>query len=177
MRGDADCFHQRTISTSNAFFFEPEFQQTAGFVFRAYRAAYGNTQPFPNPDNANTTESNTSINYPTFVADRARVVGGADLAAAQLSFANVFISRPEFTSRYASGLTGPQFVDALLARIQADDGVDLKSQRQTLIDQYNNAGGGNAGRGQVLYRLADDTPQNPIRTRLSLTPSIIGSLP
>jgi hypothetical protein len=162
---DADCFHQRTISTSNAFFFEPEFQQTAGFVFRAYRAAYGNTQPFPNPDNSNTTEGNKLINYSAFIADRARVVGGADLATSQLAFANLFVTRPEFISHYASGLTGAQFVDALLARIQSDDGVDLTSQRQALIDQFNNAGGGNAGRAQVLYRLADDNAQNPINNQ------------
>ena len=48
-QADAQCFHDRTISTSDAFFFEPEFQQTAGFVFRAYRAAFGNSQPFPEP--------------------------------------------------------------------------------------------------------------------------------
>jgi hypothetical protein len=159
---DADCFHQRTITTSNAFFFEPEFQQTAGFVFRAYRAAYGNMQPFPNPDNSNATESNKLIDYSVFVGDRARVVGGADLAASQVAFANLFVTRSEFTSRYGGALTGPQFVDALLAKILADDNVDLTAQRQGLIDQYNNAGGGNAGRAQVMYRLADDNSQNPI---------------
>ena len=161
-QADPQCFHDRTVIASNAFFFEPEFQQTAGFVFRAYRAAYGNTQPFPNPDNSNPTESNKLVDYSVFVADRARVVGGANLAAAQLAFANLFVTRSEFTARYATGLSGPQFVDAILARIQADDGVNLTSQRQALIDQYNTAGGGNAGRGQVLYRLADDSPQNPI---------------
>jgi hypothetical protein len=105
------------------------------------------------------------VEYSLFVSDRARVVGGANLAASQLAFSNLFVTRPEFTSRFGSGLTGPQFVDALLARIQADDGVDLTAQRQALINQYDNAGGGNAGRGQVLYRLADDNSQNPINNR------------
>ncbi len=50
--------------------------------------------------------------------------------------------------------------------MQNADGIDLSAQRQALIDQYNNAGGGNAGRGMVLYRLADDNAQsNPINNR------------
>jgi hypothetical protein len=159
---DAQCFHDRTISTSDAFFFEPEFQQTAGYVFRAYRAAFGNNQPFPNPDGSNPTEANKLVNYGNFVADRARVVGGANLAQAQLDFANLFVTRSAFTTKYAGATTAATFVDAILATIQAADAVDLSGQRQTLIDQYNNAGGGNAGRAMVLYRLADDNAQSPI---------------
>jgi CSLREA domain-containing protein len=163
---DAQCLHDRTIIVSNAFFFEPEFQQTAGYVFRVYRAAYGNSQPFPNPDGSNATEANKLIDYSAFVADRARVVGGANLAAAQLVFANQFVLRSQFTSRYGAGLnTGALFVDAILANIQSADAVNLTAQRQILIDQYNNAGGGNAGRGQVLYRLADDNSQNPFNNQ------------
>lgn len=165
-QADAQCLHDRTISTSNAFFFEPEFQQTAGYVFRAYRAAYGNTQPFPNPDSSNATEANKLIDYSAFVADRARVVGGANLAAAQVAFANQFVLRSPFTSRYGAGLnTAALFVDAILANIQTADGVNLTAQRQTLIDQYTSAGGGNAGRAQVLYRLADDNAQNPVNNQ------------
>jgi Tol biopolymer transport system component len=156
-QADAQCFHDRSIAAADAFFFEPEFQQTAGFVFRAYRAAFGNSQPFPNPDNSNPTEANKLVDYSTFVADRARVVGGTDLAAAQQAFANLFVSRSAFTTKYAAATTGPLFVDAILATIQSADGVDLSAQRQTLIDQFNLG-----GRGMVLYRLADDNPQNPI---------------
>jgi hypothetical protein len=38
-----------------------------------------------------------------------------------------------------------------------------------LIDQYNNAGGGNAGRAMVLYRLADDNAQSPINNQAFIT--------
>ena len=104
------------------------------------------------------------MDYSTFVADRARVVGGANLAAAQQAFANLFVSRPAFTTKYAAATTGPQFVDAILATIQSADGVDLSAQRQALIDQYNN-GRRQRGRGMVLYRLADDNAQNPINNQ------------
>src|SRR3984893_9233640 len=159
-QADVQCFHDRSIAASDAFFFEPEFQQTAGFVFRAYRAAFGNTQPSPNPDNSNPAEANKLVDYSTFVADRARVVGGANLAAAQQAFANLFVTRSAFTTKYAGATTGPQFVDAILATIQTADGVDLSGQRQALIDQYNLG-----GRGMVLYRLSDHNPQNPINNQ------------
>ena len=60
-------------------------------------------------------------------------------------------------------------MDAILANIQSADGANLTTQRQPLIDQYNNAGGGNAGRAMVLYRLADDNAQNPINNQAFIT--------
>jgi hypothetical protein len=169
-QANVQCFHDRTISTSDAFFFEPEFQQTAGYVFRAYRAAFGNSQPFPNPggNNANEiAEAQKLVDYPTFVADRARVVGGANLAAAQLAFANLFVARAAFTTRYGAGLnTAALFVDAVLANIQTADSVDLTGQRTTLINQYNSAGGSTAGRAQVMFLLSlDDAVNNAINNQ------------
>src|SRR3989442_6725387 len=48
----------------------------------------------------------------------------------------------------------------MLATIATDIGADLGSQRQALIDLYTQAGGNNAGRANVVYRLADDNAQN-----------------
>jgi hypothetical protein len=92
------------------------------------------------------------------MADRPRVLGGANLAQQQLAFANLFVSRPEFTSRYGAGLnTGVLFVDAVLANIQASDGVTFAAADRTeLINQYNNAGGGDAGRAMVMWHLSND---------------------
>ncbi|MDQ2922246.1 MAG: hypothetical protein M3R52_11650 [Acidobacteriota bacterium] len=49
------CIRARRVDVSNAFFFEQEYQQTGSYVFRLYRAAFGNNQAFPNPDNSNQT--------------------------------------------------------------------------------------------------------------------------
>ena len=46
---DQVCLSRRRWQVSLAFFVEQEFQQTGSYVYRLYRAAYGNTQPFPNP--------------------------------------------------------------------------------------------------------------------------------
>ena len=86
-------------------------------------------------------------------------MGGADLAQSQLAVANAFVQRAAFIARYPLSLaTADQFVDAMLATIQNDLGVNLSSERAKLITLYNSG-----GRGAVLYRLADDNLQtNPI---------------
>ena len=95
-----------------------------------------------------------------------RVLGGSNLAQAQLDLANAFVQRPEFLAQYPASLDGPGFIDAVLATVRNDIGVDLTPQRQPLIDLYNQSGGGNAARGNVIYRLADDSVQtNPINNR------------
>ena len=130
-------------------------------MFRTYRVAYGNDQPFPNPDPANVTEARKIPSYATFVRDRASVVDGPDLAQLQLALATAITQRAEFLTRYPASLSGPQFVDAVLATIQTSSGVSLASQRDSLIALFNSG-----GRGAVLYRLADDNAgTNPINNR------------
>ena len=159
--GDQPCINARRIRVSNAFFFELEYQQTAAYVFRLYRAAFGNQQPSPNPDPGNVNEAKKIPSYAVFVTDRVRVVAGANLAQSQLDLANIFVASPAFIAKYPGTLDGPQFVDALLATVRNDLGVELASQRNLLIDQFNSG-----GRGAVLYRLVDDNVgTNPINNR------------
>jgi uncharacterized delta-60 repeat protein len=163
---DPICTRNRRLDVSNAFFYELEFQQTGAYIFRLYRAAFGNNQPLPNPDTMNTTEAKKIPNYAVFIADRARVVGGSDQAQAQRALANVFAQRTEFLTKYPANLDGPAFIDAVLATIKNDLGVDLGSQRAALLTLFNDAGGSSAGRGAVMYHVADDNLQtNPINNR------------
>lgn len=160
---DAACIHTRRLDVSNAFFFELEFQQTGAYVFRLYRAAFGNDQPFPNPSQSDPVEARKIPSYAVFSRDRAKVIGGSSLSVKQLELANAFAARPEFLVKYPAGLaTAEQFVDTVLATIQTDLGVNLSSERDGLIALYQNSG----GRGAVMYRLADDNLQtNPINNR------------
>ena len=164
--GDAVCLSTRRIGVSDAFFVELEYQQTGSFVFRVYRAAFGNTQPFPNPgpDPMFPNEEKKLPSYAVFAPDRLLVVGGANLAQAQLDFANAFVQRPAFLARYPASLaTADQFVDAVLTTLQSDIGVNLSGERVNLINLYNSPTG---GRGAVIYRLADDNlGTNPINNR------------
>ncbi|HXD32427.1 MAG TPA: FG-GAP-like repeat-containing protein [Pyrinomonadaceae bacterium] len=160
---DVQCLRTQRITVSNAFFYEQEYQQTGSYVVRLYRAAYGNNQPISNNDNNPNfpNENKKLVNYSVFSTDRARVRGGPSLAQTQLDLANAFVLRLQFLAKYPSTLDGPAYVDALIANINTDIGVALSSQRQALIDLFNQS-----GRGAVLYRIADDNTQtNPINNR------------
>jgi hypothetical protein len=158
------CINAKRIDVSNAFFFELEFQQTGAYVFRLYRGSFGNNQPFPNPNaNANFPGENLKMpSYAAFKADRQQVVGGSNLAQKQLDLANAFVARPEFVAKYPASLaTADQFVDAVLATVQNDIGVNLSGERNNLLAVY-----AQQGRGGVIYRLADDNVStNPVNNR------------
>jgi len=152
------CINDTRIDVSNSFFFELEFQQTGAYVYRLYREAFGNTQPFANPDGSNQTEANKIPLYANFKADRQLVVGGANLAQQQADLANAFVLRNEFINKYPASLSLDQFVDAILATVKNDLGADLTAQRQALINL--------GSRGAVVYKLADDNlGTNPINNR------------
>jgi len=156
------CIRAARIDVSNAFFFELEFQQTGAYVFRLYRAAFGNNQPFPNPDSSNLREARTLPSYSVFASDRASVVGGAQLAASQFALASSLVRRAEFLVRYPDSLDGHAFVDAVLETIKNDSGADLTAERSALTTLFFNKG----GRAAVMYRLADDAAQgSPINNR------------
>jgi Tol biopolymer transport system component len=161
------CLRDQRVAVSNAFFYELEYQQTASYVQRLYREAYGNNQPNPNPnaDPNFPNEEKKMPSYAAFVADRARVVGGANLAQNQQDLANAFVQRPEFLAKYPTTLNLFTFVDAVLTTIKNDIGVDLSSQRFALLSLGNGLPPDKA-RGAVMYRLADDNAQtNPINNR------------
>jgi len=150
---NVQCLRDKSVDVSNAFFYEQEYQQTASYVFLLYRAAYGNTQPFPNPDPADPTEANKLPQYLTFVRDRAQVVGGSGLAASQKALADAFVQRAEFTTRYPLSLaTGAQFVDAVLATINTADGATFAAADRTALITHHT----NGGRGLVMFHLAND---------------------
>jgi hypothetical protein len=160
---DVACNNAKRIDVSNAFFYELEYQQTGSYVYRLYRAAFGNTQPIANTstDPNFPNEEKKLPAYSVFATDRARVRVGSLLAQTQLDLANAFVLRPNFLTRYPANLDGPGFVDAILANINTDIGVNLSSQRDALITLFNQG-----GRGAVVYRLADDDANNnPINNR------------
>lgn len=165
---DQACIFTNRVAVSNAFAFEMEFGNTAGYVFRLYRGSFGNNQPFPNPSQTDLTEAKKIPLYSKFKEDRQLVVGGANLPQKQRTLANDFVKRPDFLTRYPVGLaTADQFVDAVLATLLADLAVDLSSQRTNLINLYNTDGATqDEKRGAVMYRLADDNAgTNPINNR------------
>src|SRR6185312_9548860 len=136
--GDAACLRNARIDVSAAFFKSQEFYDTGSFVYRLYRGALGRR-----------------LNYTEFAADRAQVVGGPNLELSKRAFAAAFVARSEFAQRYAADTSADSFVDALLQTMRQETGVDLNSQRSSLIARYQEGGSMNNGRALVVRDLID----------------------
>ena len=136
---DADCVRQRRIDVSAAFFKSLEFQKTGSYIYRLYEGALGR-QP----------------SYVEFTADSRRVVGGADLDAEKVAFANEFVARPEFVQKYQANVSAESFVDALQQTLRNATGVDLSSERADLIALYNAGGAMSESRGRVVAEIAEN---------------------
>jgi len=133
---NAACINAQRKSVSAAFFVEQEFQDTGGFVYRFYKASYGQRPTFEQ-----------------FMMDRSSVVGGTNLEASKLLFAEAWVQRPEFIAKYPSNLTGAQFIASLLATVQQNSGIDLSSQSAALNADY----AANASRARIIRQVADNT--------------------
>jgi Domain of unknown function (DUF4214) len=120
------CIKTQRITVSAAFFIEQEFQDTGSFVYRFYKASYGRR-----PTNAE------------FVADRALVIGGANLEAKKQAFANDWVGRAAFQQVYPATMTADQFVNKLFDTAGL---VPFASERQQLITDMQNG----KTRAQVL---------------------------
>jgi hypothetical protein len=120
---------------ADAFFFEAEFQQTGAFIYRIYKAGLG-ARP----------------TYAQFMSDRGRVVPGPTLEQTKSAFALAFVQRDAFLSLYPRSLTADGFVDALLASINQNSGVNLSAQRSSLLGLYD---GTDNGRAAILRQIAD----------------------
>ncbi|HXD32642.1 MAG TPA: PQQ-dependent sugar dehydrogenase [Pyrinomonadaceae bacterium] len=114
------CVNARRRDVAAAFFIEQEFQQTGSFIYNLYRGGLSRRPTFNE-----------------YSSDKPMVVGGPNLEAQKQAFAENFVQRGEFVTRYQASTTADTFVDAMLANVLQSTGVDLNSQRSSLISRYN----------------------------------------
>jgi hypothetical protein len=132
---DAQCIHDRRVAVADAFFFEPEFQQTGAYIYRIYKAGFGSRPT-----------------YALFTSDRGRVVSGSALDQSKSAFALTFVGRVAFTNQYPRTLNANQFVNSLLGSILLNSNVDLSAQREALLALYD---GTDNGRAAILRQVSD----------------------
>ncbi len=137
---DIRCVSARRRDVAAAFFIEAEFQETGSFIYGLYKGSLGRGPV-----------------YTEFSSDRQQVVAGANLDAAKQAFAESFVSRAEFASKYQANSTGESFVEALLTTVSQASGVDLRSQRAALLNRYNTGSNLNQSRSLVLRWLMDNS--------------------
>ncbi|HEV7858638.1 MAG TPA: DUF4214 domain-containing protein [Pyrinomonadaceae bacterium] len=132
---NAQCIHDRRVGVADAFFFEDEFQKTGAYIYRVYKSALGQRPT-----------------YAQFSADRGSVVSGPGLDQSKTTYAQNFAGRSDFLALYPRSYNADQFVDNLLGSINTHSGVNLASQRSSLISLYD---GTDSGRAAILRQIAD----------------------
>jgi beta-glucanase (GH16 family) len=135
---DTTCTNNKRSAVADAFFFEPEFQESGGYVFRIYKAATG-VRP----------------TYAEFKPDRALVVGGSNLDQSKTNFAVAYVQRPEFISKYALVMDKNSFIDAVLKTVKDNTGVDLNGQLLTFQTAYNSGANQSQSRALALRSIAE----------------------
>lgn len=133
-----DCLRSQRINVAAAFFIEREFQQSGSFIYDLYASALGRQPAF--------TE---------YSADKKQVVGGASLETGKATLALALVQRAEFLQKYQSNTTAESFVEALIQNVQQTCGVDLASQRESLIGRYNAATSQQEARSVVLSTVTE----------------------
>lgn len=124
---DPACIERRRYEVSAAFFIEQEYQQTAFFVYRLYRAAFSRVPT-----------------YQEFIRDRSRVIDGPDIAQNKLDLVNDFVARDAFKQIYPDTLTPEEFVNRLFDMATL---FPFTAERQQLAADLRN---GVKTRAQVL---------------------------
>ncbi len=145
--GDAQCVAVRRVNTSGAFFLSIEFQNTGYFVYKTYKAAFGDINPPAVP---------VPVRRETFMPETRSIANGvvvgqdnwqAQLDANKNTYVQAFVQRPAFTAKYPSAMSAAQFVDALFANAGVTPNA---TERQAAIDAFNAS-----GRAAALRSVAD----------------------
>ena len=135
---DASCVNAQRRDVAAAFFIADEFQASGSYIYDVYAGALGRRPAFSE-----------------YSVDRQQVVGGATLDAAKTAFAQNFVQRADFTTRYQNAMTAEAFVDALLQGVQSSGG-DLSGERANLIGTYNQGADLVTSRAAVVKLVADN---------------------
>jgi len=144
----------RRINVSAAFFLSIEFQETGDFVYRTYKASYGNIVGTPVP-----------VTLAEFLPDTQQIgkdviIGqpGAEqlLEANKVAYALDFVTRSRFTTAYSTTLTPAQFVDMLFTNAGV---IPSTADRDAAINEFGGAGNtaDTAARARSLRRVADNS--------------------
>jgi len=132
-----DCLRARRVEISTNLLVDNELPNTGVFLYGLYAAGLGRLP-----------------RYNEFESDHALVASQkTELEATRMALANAFVDRVEFKRKYPATMKPAEFVDSILTSLAQSSGVDLGSERATLISLLDDAAN---GRAMLLARLASD---------------------
>jgi len=147
------CIDAARVNTSAAFFLSIEFQQSGYYVYRTYKAGFGDISPPTVP---------VPVRFREFVRDTAEVDRGvivgqgnwqAQLDANKQAFALFFVQRADFLTRYPNLTSPTAFVNALDTNAGA---VLTGAERTALIAELTPNPADTALRADVLMKIAEN---------------------
>ena len=151
---DANCTAVKRVNTSAAFFLSIEFQNTGYYVYRVYKAAFGDINPPAVP---------VPVRFDKFIRDTQTVEQGVivgqgnwqqQLAANKSAFALAFVQRADFLARYPNTTSASAFVNALDANA---GGVLTNDEKAALVSELAPNPSDFALRADVLQKVAENS--------------------
>src|SRR6185369_4186106 len=79
----------------------------------------------------------------------------AQLEANKSAFFADFVTRSEFLGKYPATQNGSDFIDALIATVQAGSGVNLTPRRPDMVNEYLLGASQAQSRARVLRKVVD----------------------
>ncbi|HEX7957985.1 MAG TPA: hypothetical protein VF508_13635 [Pyrinomonadaceae bacterium] len=152
------CVELHRVNVSAAFFLSIEFQETGGFVYRAYKAAFGNLPNRPVP-----------VRRENFMPDARSISNGiivgpegwqAALSNNKTAYAQSFVQRAEFQNAYPASMTAAQFVDTLFSNGGVTPTAGERSAAITAFGAGDTAGRAAALRSVVESKTLQDAEFN-----------------
>ncbi|HVG33231.1 MAG TPA: hypothetical protein VM911_09125 [Pyrinomonadaceae bacterium] len=146
--GDAGCREVKRIDTSAAYFLSIEFQETGFFVYRVYKAAFGNIPNRPVP-----------LTIQEFLPETQEVGRGVvvqqagweqQLETNKQAWVASLTQRRRFTSVFTAATSNAQFIDTLNANT---GGALSTAERDSLVSRLN---AGVLTRAQALREVAEN---------------------
>lgn len=169
---EAQCIDRKRSNTSGAFYLSNEFQNSANYLIRINWGTLGKNRAVGTKCIIGQHAALDAVCrplYATYIADMGTLTQGivvnnalvpAQMTANRISFANQFVTRPDFLAEYPANMPADQYVD----KLATFTGVPLSSgDRAALIGEHGAGGtcsgftGFTSGRACVLYKIVDGT--------------------
>ncbi|MFL6335173.1 MAG: M64 family metallopeptidase [Pyrinomonadaceae bacterium] len=148
---DAGCREVKRIDTSAAFFLSIEFQETGYFVYKTYKAAFGNLPDKPVP-----------VRRDSFMADVRAISNGvvvnvgdwrAQLEANKNAYVLAFVKRADFKAVYPDSMNSD-----FIAKLNINAGAVLDEfENEQLHNIFVNVPDQDEARAAVLRKFAEDS--------------------
>jgi len=127
-----ECLRERRLDLSTELFAHDELPATGQFLHGLYLVGLGRR-----------------LRISEFEGDRAVIKRGEELDGSRQSLALALVQKPEFLRKYSEDLKASEFVDAIISSTGQNAGVDISSERKSLLGLFD---GSKAGRAAVLVR-------------------------